>query len=574
MQLKKMILLSKRIKKARIIEFHPRTTIITGENDTGKSSLIKSIYQTLGASVRETSNWSQTGTINFLQFSFIKESYVALYHRKPRWFFIKNITTGEAHFFEKVTADLAPFINRIFNFNLQLTDRDGTRKGPPPSFLFLPFYIDQDMGWQKNWNSFERLAQFPQWKNDLIDYFIGKKTPKYFTLKTSKVSLQSDLKNQESHLTTVTQVLGEVKLPKVDGLPDLSEQGFDREIHELEAKLSRLFAEKTGAKKALLEYGNRERIIEDQLKIIEQIDQDVDLDYQFASSELSENEVECPTCGAHYLNDITNRFRLARGVEKAKNILQDLLNELDEIRSLIILNRNHVIEVREQVKDIKELLQEKRQSISFGDFIELKTSERVNERIDSSILAHQNVVATTLEQIDIAEEQMEKEVDINRSKAINRKYKGLMSKNMEQLHVHNLQDSSFTSPERSILTSGSDLPRALLGYFFAILDLIRTNESVPFFPVVIDSPKQQDPDLPNTIAVFSFIRDYVAQGLQLVLSSVAIPKEVDFGDCYHLKLKDKSSMLTESMYEEASYIFQPFLDEAHQISTNNGGNDK
>ena len=39
-----LILLSRKEKAARRIAFDPKATLILGENDTGKSSLIKAIY--------------------------------------------------------------------------------------------------------------------------------------------------------------------------------------------------------------------------------------------------------------------------------------------------------------------------------------------------------------------------------------------------------------------------------------------------------------------------------------------------------------------------------------------------
>ena len=46
---KEIKILSRNEKRARIIKFHPKMNLIKGENHVGKSSLIKSIYYTLGA---------------------------------------------------------------------------------------------------------------------------------------------------------------------------------------------------------------------------------------------------------------------------------------------------------------------------------------------------------------------------------------------------------------------------------------------------------------------------------------------------------------------------------------------
>lgn len=46
--LKELLLISLKEKRAKKIAFHPRVTLLKGVNSTGKSSLIKSIYGSLG----------------------------------------------------------------------------------------------------------------------------------------------------------------------------------------------------------------------------------------------------------------------------------------------------------------------------------------------------------------------------------------------------------------------------------------------------------------------------------------------------------------------------------------------
>ena len=47
--LKRLTLLSLKEKRGRRFSFHPKTTVVKGDNDTGKSSLLKSIYRCFGA---------------------------------------------------------------------------------------------------------------------------------------------------------------------------------------------------------------------------------------------------------------------------------------------------------------------------------------------------------------------------------------------------------------------------------------------------------------------------------------------------------------------------------------------
>ncbi|EOJ0915716.1 AAA family ATPase [Klebsiella pneumoniae] len=57
-------ILSLRDKKGFSFKFSPDINIITGENDTGKSSFIKSLYHTLGADVRLDKKWKEDNFVS------------------------------------------------------------------------------------------------------------------------------------------------------------------------------------------------------------------------------------------------------------------------------------------------------------------------------------------------------------------------------------------------------------------------------------------------------------------------------------------------------------------------------
>jgi len=160
---------------------------------------------------------------------------------------------------------------------------------------------------------------------------------------------------------------------------------------------------------------------------------------------------------------------------------------------------------------------------------------------------------------------MQEKIDKSKSKQINQRYKTLMSTAMDTLQVFNLRKSVFESPDRKLNTSGSDLPRAILGYFFSILQLIRENENVPYHPIVIDSPKQQDPDDENQIRLFTFIRNKVARHDQLLLGSVSVPDEVEFPDATIVRLDNKYGALLPEELSGAETKIEPYLREAESL---------
>src|SRR4051794_37132915 len=77
--LERLTLLSLREKRGRRFAFHPRTTIVKGDNDTGKSSLLKSIYRCFGAEPALTHpKWKDAKVIAVLTYSVDSQTYHVL----------------------------------------------------------------------------------------------------------------------------------------------------------------------------------------------------------------------------------------------------------------------------------------------------------------------------------------------------------------------------------------------------------------------------------------------------------------------------------------------------------------
>ena len=149
--------MSVRERKARTINFHPRTTVITGDNDTGKSSLIKTILRSFGAEPPIHDDWKQARVSALISFS-LREKTFAILRQGTRFTVFEN-GVSVAGQFDSVTKELGPFLAQRLEFGVKLqqsSDRQSIT--PPPAYYFLPFYFDQDRSWNKSWNSFERLG--------------------------------------------------------------------------------------------------------------------------------------------------------------------------------------------------------------------------------------------------------------------------------------------------------------------------------------------------------------------------------------------------------------------------------
>ena len=96
--------------------------------------------------------------------------------------------------------------------------------------------------------------------------------------------------------------------------------------------------------------------------------------------------------------------------------------------------------------------------------------------------------------------------------------------------------------------TGSRAPRSVLAYHYALLKTIESRSSVPMLPVLIDSPKQQDPDKSITKKIFDLCVNGLSKDNQLIICSVSFDRNID--EYKTLEMTNKYSLLTEDLYDE------------------------
>ena len=157
-----IILVSRKKETARRIKFDPIRTIVTGTNHTGKSSLLKSIYWTFGAEPVFNKRFKEDNVLSLVKFEIDEISYEII--RDGKIIAVFDSLGVLIHKSQSVTNDLAPFLSKLFNFYPLFPKQDGVFIIPPPAYLFLPYYIDQDKSWSNTWSSFNNLSQIKGYK--------------------------------------------------------------------------------------------------------------------------------------------------------------------------------------------------------------------------------------------------------------------------------------------------------------------------------------------------------------------------------------------------------------------------
>jgi hypothetical protein len=551
-----LLMLSLQERKARRVEFHPRVTVIKGPNDTGKSSLVKTIYHTFSPIPPQLhQKWKDAEVRSVVRFTIDDVAYSIL--KDGGKYTVFDSDNARLITATSVTTELAPFIATLFNFKLQLQSKTSDNTQATPAFLFLPFYVDQDMSWTRNWASFTRLQQFSRWRRDTAEYHIGVRPNEYYQAKSGLARIQSDLTALQQRRDVLQGVLKRLteELAKLNFNIDID--AYRKEIENLLIYCNRLQKQEEELKKDLARVYNNKAAVDAQIALTNATAKELRGDYRYAVEGIPADQIECPTCGTQHQNSFIERFAIAKDEQRCKELLVELQSEQSGYDQELSKLRTKYSGTSAELEETRALLNQKQGDVTLQQLIESEGRKEARSIVEKDIAD----VNRDIGQIDSDARQLDDRMKLydnkERRATIRTQYLGRMKRFLTALEVVNLSEDRYKSFDANIPESGSDLPRALLAYYYSILHAINENDSATVCPIVIDSPRQQDQDQVNWLRILNFMRDNQPTDTQLILSLVE-DSGVNFGGTV-IELDEKLSVLTKEQYDSVAGELLPLI---------------
>jgi hypothetical protein len=539
-------LLSETEKKARKITFDKARTVVLGNNETGKSSLVKSIYHALGAEpAKQHQRWLNAEVKSLLRFTVEDQEFSLI--RDGNLF---SLFAGTGRFldsFTSVTKGLGPYLSQIFDFNLILPSRDEGAQTPPPAFLYLPYYIDQDASWQNAWSGFSRLQQFAGWKSSVAEYHTGIRDNYFYELQAKALDLAKELGAADQKIAGLLNVLKTLDQDTRATLFDLNPASFEEKLGRLLNESDSLLARENEIKSELSQLNSQRALHKTRLDIATRALGEISGDFKFLS-ELATEEIGCPTCGTEYNNDFAVRFAIATDEDRVATFISQIRGEIarldariSEVYAKFRLSHN-------QSAGIQRILAEKQNEVTLEMIIESegRKSARglLRTQLDSAHDERNSLATAHSEATDRLKDHRMKLSTTE--EGILAEYRELLRRNLNELEVNPLSADAYDAIAPQIRETGSTLPRALLAYYFAILELASKRSPATVCPIVIDSPNQQAQDDHSLAVMLKFIAERQPTGTQLILS-VEKTMDVDLGGKL-IELNDKYHLLSQAEY--------------------------
>lgn len=556
MRLQSLSILSHGERKAREDSFDSEVTVVIGENDVGKSHIIKSIFAAFGADAAVVNEkWKVAQAIVALQFSVNEATYTIL--RANNQFGLFNSDQRLLWSESSIVKGVAPRIADLLDFEIELPNRDGVLITPPPQFCFLPFYQDQDRGWDDQWASFNAVQMLPDYRRSLLEFHTGIRPREYYRARAAKaeaVRQQNELKAERKALERAAARLQAGR--SAIGVP-FEPSAFVEQIDRLLTELNELSSLYEDVRKKVAELQSRRAVLAEQIEIAGTALRELDQDFRFMQ-EVTDSEITCPTCHAVYENDFANRFGLIGDADACRGFLASARLSLYEVEHDIERHRRTMSEYQGRAETIEAILAETRGTIKLGDMLK-DESERM---LDVTIAEERRMIDQGIGEWLLKENEAAKIMSQfgseKRKKEIIEYYGQKLTEFAYELGVEfTSRVSKSVSPK--INETGSYGTRAILAYHYAILHTIREFTSSCLTPIILDTPLQQDQDNKNAEAIIRFIRDRRPRDMQLILGTVSL-HGVEYPGI-QIEPDTTFSLLRQDEYERVASNIAPLFDQ-------------
>jgi uncharacterized Zn finger protein (UPF0148 family) len=542
-QFESISLLSHRDKKARKVSFHPHRNLIQGENHTGKSSLVKHLFVTLGAKPLGTLEQWDPQTVTAVRFKVDGKSFTAIHHSGSRSL---HNSSGKLLVATDSHAVWTQAFSELVGFRLVLTSKK-TGRGVPadPACFFLPFYIDQDGSWREKWDTFPATMQYVAPVRSILEYFSGIKPAEYYELKSehSAVSKEADARTSEMKLLERARSRLSQTLPI--GTVNLSEEGFEEEIKRLTTEANELNGLQETLRAKYVREGEVVASINRQIEVAFASLREYAGDQKYLASMGNAQEIICPTCGAEHERSFLHYLGYAEDARILEELTRTLQRDLVEAKRHVDSTSTELESLRSNYARINEILERKRGELRFREVVESHGSQAAHQAFDAEREQISVELGEWNAKLSEIAARLDALADKKRTKRIVTAFREAYSLARKALNVPDPAGNPniVSRPNRS----GSGGPRLLLAYYAALWKVCHDEQVGMSIPVVIDSPNQQDQDDLNLHVVLGFIAENLPASIQLI---VCVTKDSDARLDKKIVFDKQYSMLLSRFYEE------------------------
>ncbi|CUI88995.1 Uncharacterised protein [Achromobacter xylosoxidans] len=523
-----------------------------GRNHTGKTTLIRSLFETLGATPQgKLEQWDENAA-SLLEFSVDGRSYFALHQGGRRALFDAtfNLLISTSKF-----GDWSRRFCEITDFNLVFSDKKQAEVVPAdPACFFAPFYVNQDGSWQAEWNTFSGMKRFNAPFKPILEYFTGVCPPEYYSASAEKSQHSKVLDEHRQEYRLLERAIDRFSRSVPLSGPKVDADNFAAEIELLTKEVNELNVRQEVLRSSAVREQELLNSLDHQIHLADSALAAHDSDAKYLLKEGAAPLI-CPTCHAEHEKPFLDLLEFAEDARVLRELAARLREDAAEVRKRTQRVFAELSSLNENYQRISRLLDSRKGELKFKDVVGSLGAESAFATFEDERKQIQAAIDAVVLNVDALETRMKELRSPKRTKKILAEFREHYAAGRVALQLHSVTTKTMQLASRPSL-SGSGGPRSILAYYAAIWRTVQSKEGSYDVPVVIDSPNQQAQDDFNLPAVLSFIAKDLPAGMQLI---VGLETPIDLKFDHEMTLTERYNMLTEDEWELTDKLMEPLL---------------
>lgn len=548
---KELFLFSSIEKKARKIEFSPGKTMITSSStdgtDRGKSVIMKSLYHAMGADCFFEDKWDDASKTYILSFAIDDTGYYIFRHNKLFKVFDAN---KDLLFMAVSRHELAERLYELFHFAVKLPKRNNNEDDEPierlevtpPTYNYLLYFVDQDKQNGSQFASFQRLTEYPDFKENVLYYHFGAFDDNYYSLIQQQEKIVTEGKRLSKEQDMIHMMLDRV-------YASISDVSYSKDIEHLRTDVSRTKDE----------YNTIAHKLNDlRQKLVSFRNDKADLEYHLRSLSLLDKENEkqiaslkehiCPLCKSNLDDTMDLRIKRYNTGDDIILLSSDMQYSIGEIERKIAVLEAEYSNWLTKLEKYEASINMK--SAEINDVLRHKGYIDIKEKISDDLHVVQESIATN--EADVKEVKKGLRKYGNAKKKINERYYTLMLSDKNRFGLEGIDSKSFENIKRTFSAGGSNNPISTIIWYANLIQLKHEfNPDSINFPVVFDSPNNAETDDEKRNQIYKYICERISSN-QLIVSGIGFTEDasgVHFDKVITL-VNEKYELLCEEDYIE------------------------
>lgn len=517
LMIRKLIVISQSESRSLEVPFEKGLNIILGGNKTGKSSIIKSIFTTLGCECKRVeADWKKLVSTYLLFFKYGERQFCIVRQDKKFQIFenINNdfsciIETNAFHEYSNCLMD-------ILEIKMPCISKDGKQFNITPPLLFRFQYIDQDEGWSKIADSFKNVAYIKDWKANTNKYVCGYLDDSYYALQAQKAEhiLERDDKKKELNYNQnfVSRITS--TLTRIEDIESVEDVTTDIELLLAKAEELRKLQFSYNAEMTVLE--NDIYINQHKLHIVEHNLIETKKDIEYAMTQ--EDELICPFCGTIYSNGINEQLNITSDYAHCENLIAELKSSISVATKELEELKNKYNDVSVEIQSIEQKVQNTQELLSYSSFYKSKGQFEIYESCKRQLDVLQGEINSCVSKIAITDEKINEKKSKERSKDIREDIERYCRTLADAIKVPKtfIKLRDFV---QVINRTGSETPRLVYMYQSALYLYNLERAYSPFNFYVVDTPNQQGQDTKNLGSIFKSLELFLSDEGQVIVGT-------------------------------------------------------